>query len=344
MPYVQRVKPARAPFVVPALLAGMLAVLACAGLRGAGSPESGAIWDVHAERVITADDLFGALAARRLILLGEKHDSAEHHRLQARILDALVRAGRRPAVAFEMLPADVGPALAEALGADEVTPADVAAAVAWDESGWPDFALYEPAVAAALAAGLPLVAADLSRSDRQTLREAGISGLPSERVTRLALDEPLTAAQRSALEDGIREAHCGYAPEAHLPRMVELQRARDAALADAMLLAADPHGVDGAVLIAGAGHARRDLGVPVYLARRGVGAEVASVALLEIDLEGAEPGDALAELFGGRPPYDYVWLTPLVDREDPCERFAEQLERMREGAHTPPIDPNADTP
>jgi len=29
-------------------------------------------------------------------------------------------------------------------------------------------------------------------------------------------------------------------------------------------------------------------------------------------------------------PFDFVWFTPRVDDDDPCEVFAEQLRRIRE--------------
>jgi hypothetical protein len=33
--------------------------------------------------------------------------------------------------------------------------------------------------------------------------------------------------------------------------------------------------------------------------------------------------------FGGALPFDYVWFTPGVDAEDPCEKFRKSLERLR---------------
>jgi len=32
-------------------------------------------------------------------------------------------------------------------------------------------------------------------------------------------------------------------------------------------------------------------------------------------------------------PFDYVWFTPRVDESDPCEKFREQLEKMRAPKH-----------
>src|SRR6266536_2359670 len=98
-----------------------LALLGAAPLPDWQSPlgrdhaSSGTIWDVRAAAPITADTLVARLAARRFVLLGEKHDNPDHHRLQAWTLAALVAAGRRPAVAFEMFRADQADVIARHL-------------------------------------------------------------------------------------------------------------------------------------------------------------------------------------------------------------------------------------
>jgi len=118
-----------------------------------------------------------------------------------------------------------------------------------------------------------------------------------------------------------------------LPAMVRVQRARDARLARALLASSGGEGRP-AVLITGAEHARLDRGVPRALARLAPGADVVSVAFLELargdDAEGSEAGDraVLRERFGGPPPFDYVWLTEPEPRRDPCEEFEEALRKM----------------
>ena len=52
---------------------------------------------------------------------------------------------------------------------------------------------------------------------------------------------------------------------------------------------------------------------------------------MEVDGEAQDPA-AYAARFGVEAlPFDYVWFTPRVDDLDPCEVYAEQLERAREG-------------
>jgi uncharacterized iron-regulated protein len=269
---------------------------------------TGVIWDVRAAAPISPEALVTRLAARRYVLLGEKHDNPDHHRLQAWTLAALVAAGRRPAVAFEMFSADQADAIARHLA---VTPDDARGlgdALQWRRSGWPAWSMYEPIVEVALRAKLPLVAANPSAAATAALRRGGVTALDPGEVTRLGLDRPLPDDLRQRLAGEIRDAHCGHGPERVIETFVVVQRARDAHMAAAMREAA----ADGVVLIAGNGHVRRDLGVPRLLAE----ADTATVAFVEVRADMTAP-PALA--------VDYVWLTPRVDDRDPCERFKKEL-------------------
>jgi uncharacterized iron-regulated protein len=108
-------------------------------------------------------------------------------------------------------------------------------------------------------------------------------------------------------------SHCGQLPEAFLDPMVLSQRARDAQLALSTLGRA---GADGAVLITGAEHARRDRGAAAFLATAGVKPrEIVSVAFREVDPEARTPADY------GPLPFDWVVFTPGAERGDPCEGF-----------------------
>jgi hypothetical protein len=85
------------------------------------------------------------------------------------------------------------------------------------------------------------------------------------------------------------------------------------------------------VLIAGAGHVRRDYGIPTYLASSTPEASVISVAFLEVSQDRLEPTAYVGRF--GRPtfPLDYVWFTPRVDDDDPCVAFEEQLKKLQQG-------------
>jgi uncharacterized iron-regulated protein len=288
---------------------------------GRDHPLVGAIVDVEQGVLLSAETLVARLAEHRLVLLGEKHDNPDHHRLQAWVMRALARRGQTRAAAFEMLDLDVRARLVEhqRLHPDDID--GIATLVDWAQRGWPDWELYRPVFAAAVAHAWSIEPAGWSPQRLATLRKQGLDALePAERA-RLGLDAPLPEAQRAALLDEIVEGHCGMAPAAALEPMIAIQRARDAHFASVLR---DRAGADGGVLIAGNGHVRRDRGVPLYL--QGADADLAVVALQEVASERRNPLELAASARGA---FDYVWLTPRVDDIDPCVRFREQLEKMR---------------
>lgn len=303
----------------------------------ADHPLAGKVYDVRAGVFLAPEALVERLSAAPLVLLGERHDQPDHHALQAWLVEGIAARGARPVVAFEMLDASQAAALDRHLSVSPRDADGLGAAVGWEKTGWPEFAIYRPIFEATLGAGLPIRAANLGREETRTLGRAGQAALPPELVARLGLAEPLPEAQRAAIEREIVEGHCGHVPAAALPGMITVQRARDAHMA-AVLHDALAHG--SALLVAGNGHVRRDHGVPARLRERG-GPEAVGVGMLEV-IDGQD--DARRYAVAGEDEeilFDYVWLTPRVDEVDPCVRFREQLEGLRslEGRPAPEAAP-----
>lgn len=256
-------------------------------------PLAGRAWDVRAQRFVAGEEMLARAAEARHVILGETHDNPEHHRLQRAALESLAGGGAPRALAMEQFDSEHQQAIdaAAAKGADAEA---IANAGRFDREGW-SWPLYRPLVEFARQRNWPLVAGNLSRAEaRAIVADPSKSGLPAA-----------TAELRLALEQAMVDSHCGARPDARrLAGMVEAQRARDARLAQA-LAARSP-----SVLITGNGHARRDLGVPLYLPR----AELVSIAILEVEAGKAAPQDYGA----GR--FDYLWFTPRQPRRDPCAR------------------------
>ncbi|MFQ5512953.1 MAG: ChaN family lipoprotein [Myxococcota bacterium] len=280
----------------------------------------GTIYGSGERRFLSPAELVGRLATDRFVLLGEKHDNPDHHRIQAWLLAELVAAGRHPGLLMEMLAPEQIPELRRAR---RERPRDVdhlARAIGWEASGWPEFRLYRPIFEIAVSADLSVGSANLSREERRGLRERGLEALETAFVLRFGLDEPLPPAVHDALAQEIRDAHCGYAPERAIERMILVQRARDARMAEVLLDLPDG---DPGVLLAGGGHARRKGGVPVALAREADPERIVSVGLLEVERGETDPQAYL------RGSFDYLWFTPRLDALDPCEKFREKLKQMR---------------
>ena len=267
-------------------------------LQGPEFPLAGPIVDTRTGARLARDELLARAMASRFILLGEAHDNPVHHRLQAEVLEAMLRAGRAPALAMEQFDRGHQAAIDAARAGGERDPERIAEAGRFDRKGW-RWLDYKPLVELALEFDLPLLAANFSREEARRQMQ---SGDPAQGVPTAA--PPL----RAGLEQDIVAGHCGIRPGAAvLNRMVEAQRARDARMAEVLAGA----GEKGALLIAGAGHARLDRGAPSYLSSAGR-EKVLSIGFVEVSPDEALRPSAYAGI------YDVVWFTPRAVREDPC--------------------------
>ena len=183
-------------------------------------------------------------------------------------------------------------------------------------AGW-DWNFYRPLVELALRHGMPLRAANLSPADAQRIIKEGMESLGSGRIAALRLETVWSPQREQVLRDLIFEGHCRALPERLLPAMTLAQRVRDATLAEALL----DSGADGAVLIAGNGHVRRDLAVPLYLSAAAGGAATRAIGILEVEEGKTDP--AVLCRHRRLPPsaYDFVCFTPAWSRPDPCAAF-----------------------
>ncbi|MDG2286606.1 MAG: ChaN family lipoprotein [Alphaproteobacteria bacterium] len=297
-------------------------LLSVAPAWGEIAARPGLIWDVQTRAPITRETLDARIAAARFILLGEKHDNADHHRLQGDVLKSLISAGRRPALAWEMLPRSRQSRIDTFLATGEEDPTAFGLAVGWKDLGWGDWSLFQPIAEAALAGHLPQRAAGLDRDNLKAVGQAGLDALPSDLSARRPKGPALTPDQEKIIEDAVFDGHCGYVPRAHLGPMIQVQVARDLAMADALARSAKP---DGAVLITGSQHVRRDAGVPVHLTRMVPGASILTIRFVETerDAETSEPQDD--EALAGTGAHDILWFTEPGPDKDYCADLAKRF-------------------
>lgn len=243
----------------------------------------------------TVPALLDSLLPTPVLLLGEQHDAAEHQALQRNVVEALAGRGQLGALVMEMieqgrstqgLPADADEARArEALG--------------WtDQGGWP-WPVYGPVVMAAVRSGVPVIGGNLPRAQmRNAMGNATLDATVSEHVL-----------QRQ--REGIRESHCNLLPDSQIAPMTRIQLARDQAMAQATVQAVIPGKT--VVLVAGNGHVRRDLGVPLHLP-----------ASVDHKVVMGQAGVAAA---GAPPLADAVWATPALAPRDHCAELRLQMQK-----------------
>ena len=256
------------------------------------------------------------LQGNRIVLLGEIHDNAEHHRLRLNILRRAVSAGWRPAIAMEQFDrerqSDIERARREqpqdaqhVINIAGLSPADANSSWHWD--------YYRPFVALALEYDLPLIAANLSRADTRRIVRGGYSAVFDEpTIQSLGLALPIPADLQAAQEHAMDNGHCNALPPKMVPAMTRGQFARDAVMAAIV----SKHAATGLVLLAGNSHIKRDMGAPRWLSAALL-ARTTAVGFLE------------QESAASKASFDTAVKTATADRPDPCTAFrkSQQLNR-----------------
>jgi uncharacterized iron-regulated protein len=244
------------------------------------------------------DDLFTQLSAAQIVVLGETHDNPAHHQTQADIVAKIAP----KAVVYEMITGAQAALVRGDIIHDEMA---LEKALGWNESGWPDFSIYYPVFAASV--GAKTYGAAVPREAARKVMGDGLVAAFGAQAGEFGLAAPLDADQQIAREALQMKAHCDALPAELLPAMVDVQRLRDARLAQISIKALDDTGGP-VVVITGNGHARPDRGMPAAIALVRPDAAVLTVGQGE---DGVVPEGL----------FDAVLQSPAPAREDPCLAF-----------------------
>jgi uncharacterized iron-regulated protein len=229
-----------------------------------------------------------ALLPADALILGEQHDAAEHHAIERETVEALANQGKLAALLLEM--AEEGNSTARL--DRTATEAQVQAALGWNDKAWP-WRSYGPAVMAAVRAGVPVIGANMPRARMKNA------------MADVSLDAQLNGEAYTAQQDAVREGHCKLLPEAQIVPMTRIQVGRDRAMAQAIVKARQPGKT--VLLISGAGHATKVLGVPQHLPT--------DVSVKTVRLQAGDSPKADEDNKGA---YDAVWRTPALPPKDYC--------------------------
>jgi uncharacterized iron-regulated protein len=201
-------------------------------------------------------ELIADMARRDVVLLGESHDDADHHRWQLHTLSALH--ARRPGmvIGFEAFPRSAQPVL-ERWVRGELTLAQLVEQTNWRETWKFDVELYRPLFEFARIHRVPMVALNISRAERDTVSKP--------------------AAAPKAYEDSLFEAFQAHARKGEsrdgqpFQDFVRAQQTWDRAFAEALARHAGREGAGVlAVGIIGRGHLVHGHGVALQLRDLGV--------------------------------------------------------------------------
>ena len=278
-------------------------------------PMAGKIIDLQSQQVISEEELLQSLKETPLVMIGEKHDNKDHHQLENRLLNALLDRPIKPAVIFEMLNEQHKEKIATLRSTDSLP--TLKTKLEWKKTGWP-WQDYGPLFQLTTQLKAPLIAGNIGRERIQAIYKQESDALKDARFDTLPLIEPDV---RDTIHQHLYLDHCELMPKERLAPMVDIQLAKDASMASAML---DQRTDSGSILIAGNFHVRKDLSVPLHLEERQSQLATAVVMLAEVKKDKYKPTD-----YGSFEEADYLWLTPKQNNKDYCEEMRAQMKHHK---------------
>lgn len=294
----------------------------------ADHPLAGKIWDTNGRSYIDEAALLARANAADVLLLGETHDNPVHHANQQKLLQARIDSGARPALLMEQLNAEDQAALDQALvGSDR----DAVLRRVIKLVKFADAQPYQPLLAIAVDNQLPVIAANVSNQHLQPVIWRGYAAYDAGQLKRLAVEAVWSESRQNYLLAHMGGAHCGQLRDELRAGLTRSQRLRDALIADSALASV----ARGVVAIVGSGHARRDIGLPLYFAARAPSARVFSIGFVEVSPGALDPNIYAADSATGEAPYDVIWFTPRVERGDPCADMVKGAD-LKKGGETQP--------
>lgn len=268
--------------IAAGLLAGSMALAGCVrplrpvparpdGVAAACVPAGG--WVAPAtRRALLPRTVIARSLRRRIVLLGERHDAADHHRWQLSTLAALHALRPDVVVGFEAFPRRVQPVL-DRWTAGTLDEETFLAETAWEEVWGYDPALYLPLFHFARLGRLPMVGLNVDRTLVARVGAQGLASIPERDREGIGVPAPARPEYLRLLADAYASHEpAGRRPsdEAGLRRFVEAQLLWDRAMAEALAAAVRERPSALVVGMIGSGHLERRFGVPHQLAALGL--------------------------------------------------------------------------
>jgi uncharacterized iron-regulated protein len=271
-----------------------------------------AITDTATGALLTPAELPKRLEGARLVLVGEGHTDADSHRVEKRVVEELVRAGRRVTIGLEMYPYTEQKALDD-WTAGKLTEEAFLEGSRWYAHWGYNWLYYRDIFLFARDNKVPLVAINAPREVVSAVRRKGFQGLTAEEAAHVP---PVVDSRnadhlrlfKTSFEEG---SFHGGMDEAAWQSMLDAQCAWDATMgfhaAAALSGSEDPKAV--VVVLVGAGHVQYGLGIERQLAPSFKGRIASVIPVAVADEKGAAVKAVQASYAS------FVWGTPAA--QDP---------------------------
>ena len=241
-----------------------------------------ASWTIFGDRkpqLANSRQVLSELARRDVVLLGEEHDDADHHRWQSQVLAGLHAQRPEMVIGFEMFPRRVQPVL-DRWVAGELTIKDFLAQSEWDKVWSVPAEIYLPLFHFARLNRIPMLALNVDQDLTRAVAEKGWDAVPAAEREGVGRPAPASAAYQQFLFEIYRQHAAMRSKPARagsrdpvFANFVDSQLAWDRAMAEVLARqVAAPAGAGRPLVVGimGSGHLRFGHGVPHQLRALGI--------------------------------------------------------------------------
>ena len=226
-----------------------------------------AVTDTKTGDLITPDEMVKRLAGVRLLLVGEEHTAMEAHRVQARVIEALVAARRRVRIGLEMYPYTEQRFL-DQWGDNRLTERGFLRLSRWYENWGYNWLYYRDIFLFARDRRIPMFAVNTPREVVSAIRKKGLANLTPEEAAHIPKEIDVDNADhmtffRASFEDAEGPVHGSGMPEEMWKNMLSAQATWDATMGynsvQSLRKDASPDSI--MVVLVGSGHVAYGLGI-----------------------------------------------------------------------------------
>ena len=261
-------------------------------------------WSIPGSGRIAAPEILGRTATAQVALLGESHDSADHHRWELQTVAALAALRPKLVLGFEMFPRRVQGALDRWI-AGELSEEEFLKAADWSRVWGYESAFYLPLFHFARLNRIPMVALNVERDFVREVGSKGLAAVPSEKREGVSVPAPAGEAYLARLfasytQHPDRQEPAPARTDPAFRNFVDAQLVWDRAMAQALADTAAHHPDALVVGVMGSQHIAHGDGVPHQLQGLGI-KHVAALLPWDTDADCSQYSADLAMAVFGMP-------------------------------------------
>lgn len=301
----------------------------------------GKIIDPKTHTEVDFESLIKEISTYDVIYLSEKHDNPKHHQIQQRVIERLAKDHLKPTIGFEFFAVEDTPDLLNFVDSgkvhhlkkvEKIIEADLRKKLGWDTQSDEMWYYYFDLLNLARNENLQVAGIDLPSTLKNRITHKGIEGLSPIEKEQIFSTHLSDDVYKNYMFSIFKSAHCGIPQGKMQEKLYTTWMARN----DKMALSISRlhrYNKGPVVIIIGGGHTEYGLGVINRVTAIDKTIKQINVGLTEITIKPSKLEEYLLPLglkgYRKAPLADYLWFTQRVSYADPCEKFKDMLEKMK---------------